>query len=74
MVGDTADSPTPDGCLYLAPGIGWDPRTVGGYAMADDYKTPLPVDAVRMAARSVTSADGALFHLMCAPTTSAARG
>ena len=37
-------------------------KKVVGYAMDDNYKTPLIVEAVRMAARNVMFADGAIFH------------
>ena len=37
-------------------------KKVVGYAMDDNYKTPLIVEAVRMAARNVTFADDAIFH------------
>ena len=37
-------------------------KKVVGYAMDDNYKTPLIIEAVRMAARNVTFADDAIFH------------
>ena len=39
-----------------------DKQQVVGYAMDDNYKTPLIVEAVRMAARNVTFAHDAIFH------------
>src|SRR4249919_669607 len=37
-------------------------KKVVGYAMDDNYKTPLIIEAVHMAARNVTFAHGAIFH------------
>ena len=54
--------PTWEGWLYLATVIDCHTKKVVGYAMDDNYKTPLIVEAVRMAARNVTFADNAIFH------------
>jgi putative transposase len=62
MVGDITYIPTWEGWLYLATVIDCHTKMVVGYAMDDNYKTPLIVEAVRMAARNVTFADDAIFH------------
>ena len=62
MVGDITYIPTWEGWLYLATVIDCHTKAVVGYAMDDNYKTPLIVDAIDMAARNVTLADGAIFH------------
>ena len=62
MVGDITYIPTWEGWLYLATVIDCHTKKVVGYAMDDNYKTPLIVEAVRMAARNVTFADDAIFH------------
>ena len=62
LVGDITYIPTWEGWLYLATVIDCHTKKVVGYAMDDNYKTPLIVEAVRMAARNVTFADNAIFH------------
>ena len=62
LVGDITYLPTWEGWLYLATVIDCHTKKVVGYAMDDNYKTPLIVEAVRMAARNVTFADDAIFH------------
>jgi transposase InsO family protein len=62
MVGDITYIPTWEGWLYLATVIDCHTKKVVGYAMDDNYKTPLIVEAVRLAARNVTFADDAIFH------------
>jgi hypothetical protein len=37
-------------------------KKVVGFAMDDNYKTPLIIEAVRMAASNVRFAHGAIFH------------
>jgi transposase InsO family protein len=37
-------------------------RKIVGWAMADNYKTPLIQDAIKMAARNLTLPVGAIFH------------
>ena len=54
--------PTWEGWLYLATVIDCHTKKVVGYAMDDNYRTPLIVEAVRMAARNVTFANDAIFH------------
>ena len=55
MVGDITYIPTWEGWLYLATVIDCHTKKVVGYTMDDNYKTPLIIEAVRMAARNVTS-------------------
>jgi transposase InsO family protein len=62
MVGDVTYIPTWEGWLYLATVIDCHTKKVVGYAMNDNYKTPLIIEAVRMAARNLTFARGAIFH------------
>jgi putative transposase len=62
MVGDITYIPTWEGWLYLATVIDCHTKKVVGYAMDDNYKTPLIVEAVRMAARNVAIAHDAIFH------------
>ncbi len=62
MVGDITYIPTWEGWLYLATVIDCHTKKVVGYAMDDNYRTPLIVEAVRMAARNVAFADDAIFH------------
>jgi transposase InsO family protein len=62
MVGDITYIPTWEGWLYLATVIDCATRKAIGWAMADNYKTPLITDAVQMAARNLNLPDGAVFH------------
>ena len=62
MVGDITYIPTWEGWLYLATVIECHTKKVVGYAMDDNYKTPLIIEAVRMAARNLTFARDAIFH------------
>src|SRR5690349_2538139 len=62
LVGDITYILTWEGWLYLATVIDCHMKMVVGYAMDDNYKTPLIVEAVRMATRNVTFADDAIFH------------
>ena len=62
MVGDITYIPTWEGWLYLATVIDCHTKKVVGYAMDDNYKTPLIIEAVRMAARNLTFARDAIFH------------
>ena len=63
MVGDITYIPTwEQGWLYLATVIDCHTKKVVGYAMDDNYKTPLIIEAVRMATRNLTFADDAIFH------------
>ena len=62
MVGDITYIPTWQGWLYLATVIDCATRKVVGWAMDDNYRTPLITAAVRMAARNLSLPDGAVFH------------
>ena len=62
MVGDITYIPTWQGWLYLALVIDCATRKIVGWAMDDNYKTPLIKEAIRMAARNVDLPDGAMFH------------
>jgi transposase InsO family protein len=62
MVGDITYIPTWQGWLYLATVIDCATRKIVGWAMDDNYKTPLITSAIRMAARNVTLPEGAVFH------------
>lgn len=62
MVGDITYVPTWEGWVYLATVIDCHTKEVIGWAMDDNYKTPLIEAAVRMAARHYTLQPGAIFH------------
>jgi putative transposase len=62
MVGDITYIPTWEGWLYLALVIDCATRMIVGWAMDDNYKTPLISEAIRMAARNVNLPEGAIFH------------
>ena len=62
MVGDITYIPTWEGWLYLASVIDCATRKVVGWAMGDNYRTPLISSAIRMAARNLSLPDGAVFH------------
>ena len=62
MVGDITYIPTWEGWLYLATVIDCHTKAVVGYAMDDNYKTPLVSAAIAMAARHMTLAPDAVFH------------
>jgi putative transposase len=62
MVGDITYIPTWEGWLYLATVIDCATRKIAGWAMDDNYKTPLITDAIRMAARNLDLPEGAIFH------------
>jgi transposase InsO family protein len=62
MVGDITYIATWEGWEYLATVIDCATRKVIGWAMADNYKTPLITAAIEMAARNVRLPDGAIFH------------
>ena len=62
MVGDITYIPTWDGWLYLATVIDCATRKIIGWAMDDNYRTPLITAAIRMAARNLDLPEGALFH------------
>ena len=62
MVGDITYIWTWEGWLYLATVIDCATRMVIGWAMDDNYKTPLITSAIRMAARNIELPEGAVFH------------
>lgn len=62
MVGDITYIPTWQGWLYLATVIDCATRKIVGWAMDDNYKTPLIIDAMHMAARNLDLPEGAIFH------------
>jgi transposase InsO family protein len=62
MVGDITYIPTWDGWVYLATVIDCATRKCVGWAMGDNYKTPLITKAIEMAARNIDLPDGAVFH------------
>ena len=62
MVGDITYIWTWEGWLYLATVIDCATRKIIGWAMDDNYKTPLIKDAIRMAARNLDLPEGAIFH------------
>jgi transposase InsO family protein len=62
LVGDITYIPTWQGWSYLATVIDCHTREVIGWAIDDNYKTPLIEAAIRMAARNHDLAPGAIFH------------
>jgi putative transposase len=62
MVGDITYIPTWEGWLFLATVIDCATRKVVGWAMDDNYRTPLISSAIEMAARNLSLPDGAVFH------------
>jgi putative transposase len=62
MVGDITYIPTWQGWLFLATVIDCHTKAVIGWAMDDNYKTPLIAAAVQMAARDCDLPVGAIFH------------
>ena len=62
MVGDITYIPTWEGWLYLATVIDCHTKEVVGWAMDNNYKTPLITAAITMAARNHTLDPGAIFH------------
>jgi putative transposase len=62
MVGDITYIPTWEGWLYLATVIDCATRKVVGWAMDDNYRTPLITTAIEMAARNLALPPGAVFH------------
>jgi putative transposase len=62
MVGDITYIPTWEGWVYLATVIDCATRKCAGWAMGDNYKTPLITAAVEMAARNLDLPEGAIFH------------
>ena len=62
MVGDITYIPTWEGWLFLAAVIDCATRKVAGWAMDDNYKTPLITAAIEMAARNIDLPADAVFH------------
>ncbi len=62
MVGDITYIPTWQGWLYLATVIDCATRKIVGWAMDDNYKTPLIISAIEMAARNLDLPEDAIFH------------
>ena len=62
MVGDITYIPTWQGWLYLATVIDCHNKEVIGWAMGDNYKTPLIEQAIEMAAGNHCLAENAVFH------------
>lgn len=62
LIGDITCIPTWEGWLYLATVIDCHTRMVIGYAMSEDYKTPLIQAALRRAAHNATLDPDAIFH------------
>jgi transposase InsO family protein len=62
MVGDITYIPTWEGWLYLATVLDCHTKAVVGYAMDDNYQTPLIVEAIRAAAQNIPLPADAVFH------------
>jgi transposase InsO family protein len=62
MVGDITYIPTWEGWVYLASVIDCATRKCVGWAMDDNYKTPLITNAIEMAARNLDLPPAAVFH------------
>jgi putative transposase len=62
MVGDITYIPTWEGWVYLASVIDCASRKVIGWAMGDNYRTPLITKAIKMAARNLGLPADAVFH------------
>ena len=62
MVGDITYIPTWQGWAFLATVIDCATRKVIGWAVDDNYRTPLITKAIQMAARNLDLPDDAVFH------------
>ena len=62
MVGDITYIPSWQGWAFLATVIDCATRKVIGWAVDDNYRTPLISSAIQMAARNIVLPDGAVFH------------
>ena len=62
MVGDITYIETWEGWAFLATVIDCATRKVIGWAVDDNYRTPLITAAIQMAARNLALPDGAIFH------------
>lgn len=62
MAGGITYIPAREGWVYLAAVIDCATRKVAGWAVDDNYKTPLITAAIEMAARNLDLPGGAIFH------------
>jgi putative transposase len=62
MVGDITYIPTWEGWVFVATVIDCYTKAVIGWAMSDNYKTPLISAAITMAVRNHDIKEGAIFH------------
>jgi putative transposase len=62
MTGDITYVPTWEGWIFLASVIDCATRKVVGWAMADNYRTPLISSAIQMASRNIDLPADAIFH------------
>jgi transposase InsO family protein len=62
MVGDITYIPTWEGWLFLATVIDCHTKAVIGWAVDDNYRTPLIQQAIEMGARNYSLAESAIFH------------
>lgn len=62
LVGDITYIDTWEGWLYLATVVDCATKKVVGYAMGDNYKTPLISAAIERAAANMVLPEGAIFH------------
>jgi putative transposase len=62
MVGDITYIPSWEGWVYLATVIDCATRKIVGWAMDDNYRTPLISRAIQMTARNLDLPEGAVFH------------
>jgi putative transposase len=62
MVGDITYIPTWEGWVFLATVIDCSTRKVAGWAVADNYRTPLISSAIEMAARNIDLPADPVFH------------
>jgi transposase InsO family protein len=62
MVGDITYIPTWEGWVYVSTVIDCHTKAVVGWAMDDNYRTPLISAAIGMAARNHVLSPGAIFH------------
>ena len=62
MVGDITYIPTWEGWVFLATVIDCSTRKVAGWALGDNYRTPLISSAIEMAARNIDLPADPIFH------------
>ena len=70
MVGDITYIPTWEGWAFLATVIDCATRKVIGWAMDDNYRTPLITSAIEIAVRNLSLPADAIFHSVAAELTS----